>query len=97
MTFQCDPPTGDAIGGHDLAPIVLKLGAETMSFEVLCNHLEQRFCDADIDLIVHVARKNYPIPFAHPVGMQWGFTVVKIQIMRRSISCGPKDRFTLAF
>ena len=41
-TFQCDPPTGDAIGGRDLAPIVVKLGTETLSFEVLCNHLEQK-------------------------------------------------------
>ena len=59
-TFQCDPPTGDAIGGHDLAPIVLKLGAETMSFEVLCNHLEQRFCDADIDLICPCCAQELP-------------------------------------
>ena len=59
-TFQCDPPTGDAIGGHDLAPIILKLGKDTMSFEVICNNLEKRFCDAELDIICRCCAQELP-------------------------------------
>ena len=32
-------------------PVVLRLGLESVAFEVVCNQLERRFCDADLDLV----------------------------------------------
>ena len=50
-TFQCDLPSGNDLGGATLEPLILKLGPETVSFEVLCNTLERRFCEAELNCI----------------------------------------------
>ena len=59
-TFQCDLPTGMDLGGAKLDPLILKLGPETMSFEVLCNTLERRFCEAELDCICQCCTEELP-------------------------------------
>ena len=59
-TFRCDPPTGVALGGAELDPIILQLGRESLSFEVLCNTLERRFCDADMNCICNCCAEELP-------------------------------------
>ena len=58
--FQCDPPTGAALGGAELEPIALKLGSETVSFEVLCNALERRFCETELNCICQCCTEELP-------------------------------------
>ena len=48
-TFQWDPP--DDLGGQYLDSVVLKLGRESVNFEVVCNLLEKRFCEAELGLV----------------------------------------------
>ena len=44
-TFKYDPP------GAQLESITMKLGLDSVSFEVVCNRLERRFCDAELNLV----------------------------------------------
>ena len=48
-TFRFNPP--EAVDGRQLEPVMLKLGLESVSFEVVCNQLERRFCDAELNLV----------------------------------------------
>ena len=50
-TFRWDPPDEEALGGKQLRPEVLELGREDVSFEMLCNRLENDFCDAELGLV----------------------------------------------
>ena len=48
-SFRCDAP--EQLGGQQLDPLVLKLGREHVCYEVLCERLERRFCDAELGLV----------------------------------------------
>ena len=48
-TFRWDAP--ENLGGQQLDSLELKLGRAHVSFEVLCERLEKRFCDAELGLV----------------------------------------------
>ena len=48
--FQFDPPVNE-IGGKLIESEVLRLGKSQVSFEMLCHRLEEKFCDAELDIV----------------------------------------------
>ena len=48
-TFRWDAP--EDLGGQQLDSEVLKIGRDDLSFEVLCNRLEKKFCDAELGVV----------------------------------------------
>ena len=49
-TFRVDFDPAD-FGGSEMEPLMLKLGREDVSFEMICNTLETKFCDHHLGLV----------------------------------------------
>ena len=59
-TFQWDAPCDEDMDGAHLESEVLSLGKESVSFEMVCNRLETKFCSAELDKICRCCAQEVP-------------------------------------
>ena len=59
-TFQWDAPGDEDMDGAHVESEVLSLGKESVSFEMVCNRLETKFCSAELDKICRCCAQEVP-------------------------------------